>query len=249
MIRRLVLGAVGAIALTASAQAADMYVPGPAGGYKDGPAFFSWAGWYAGVNGGYAWGGEADVSSAYPGYCTLAPCGGHSSGSTTADGGFGGGQIGYNWQRDRLVFGLEADIQGAGVDGSVTVGGPASGSTSLDWFGTVRGRLGLTVMGGTSLVYVTGGLAYGGVDDKLTVPGASKSDSQVAAGYVLGAGIEHSYSPSWSVKAEYQYFDLGSDALSLSHSGVTAEGSYDHNYQTVRVGVNYHFLPSYEPLK
>ena len=37
--------------------------------------------------------------------------------------------------------------------------------------------------------------------------------------------------------------------LSLSHSGVTAEGSYDHNYQTVRVGVNYHFLPSYEPLK
>ena len=116
----------------------------------------------------------------------LVPCGGHSSGSTTADGGFGGGQSLQFWQRDRLVFGLEADIQGAGVDGSVTVGGPASGSTSLDWFGTVRGRLGLTVMGGTSLVYVTGGLAYGGVDDKLTVPGASKSDSQVAAGYAAG---------------------------------------------------------------
>ena len=31
----------------------------------------------------------------------------------STEGGFGGGQLGFNVQRDRVVFGLEADIQGA----------------------------------------------------------------------------------------------------------------------------------------
>jgi outer membrane immunogenic protein len=29
----------------------------------------------------------------------------------------GGGQAGYNWQRDKWVFGLEADIQASGQRG------------------------------------------------------------------------------------------------------------------------------------
>ena len=49
------------------------------------------------------------------------------------DGGFGGGQIGYNWQSGgpggykdgpaagNFVFGIEADIQGADISGSETV--------------------------------------------------------------------------------------------------------------------------------
>ena len=49
---------VAALAVAAfSAQAADMYVPGAS--VKDGPMYDavpSWSGFYAGVNGGYAWG-------------------------------------------------------------------------------------------------------------------------------------------------------------------------------------------------
>ncbi len=41
-----------------------------------------------------------------------------------------------------------------------------TGDNTLDWFGTVRARVGYTV--GAALLYGTGGLAIGGVQDKLT---------------------------------------------------------------------------------
>ena len=71
------------------------------GGYKDGPAYVgvNWSGLYVGVNGGYGW-------SRTP---TCHPAGA-----------FGGGQIGYNFQRGNIVFGIETDIQGSGVS---TAGG------------------------------------------------------------------------------------------------------------------------------
>ena len=86
-----------------SALAADVYrVPEGAGGYKDGPAYVAgWSGFYAGVNGGYAF----DARDRHAGILD--------------EGGFGGGQIGYNWQgilHPRLVLGIEADIQGTGID-------------------------------------------------------------------------------------------------------------------------------------
>ena len=53
---------LASVVALASANAADMYVPGPAGGYKDGPAPVEfWNGAYVGINGGYAWGGDSDL--------------------------------------------------------------------------------------------------------------------------------------------------------------------------------------------
>ena len=52
MKRSLLLGAVSAMAMIASAQAADL------GGTKETvytPPPYNWAGFYVGVNGGYAW--------------------------------------------------------------------------------------------------------------------------------------------------------------------------------------------------
>src|SRR5579864_4625414 len=100
MFRRFVLTSVSVLALTAAANAADIYVPGPAGpgGYKD--AWYpTWAGFYIGVNGGYAWSDHSDKFAVAP-FTGLDP-----------QGGFGGGQIGYNWQSANFVFGVEADIQ------------------------------------------------------------------------------------------------------------------------------------------
>ncbi len=53
-------------------------------------------------------------------------------------------------QRANLVFGLEADIQGSGISDSKTLTAATSNAlsaslnlkTSLDYFGTVRGRAG-----------------------------------------------------------------------------------------------------------
>ena len=104
--------------------------------------------------------------------------------SPRLDGVLGGAQIGYNWQANAWVFGLEADIQGTSEDGSgsasetVTPAGllilalpPTTGtlnySEKLPWFGTVRGRLGV-LANPNWLFYATGGLAYGEVDTNTT---------------------------------------------------------------------------------
>jgi outer membrane immunogenic protein len=92
----------------------------------------------------------------------------------------GGGQIGYNWQYSPLiVVGFEADFQGtlerdnnilsqpfSAIEGGVPVTSTAltDYTTNIDWFGTVRGRIGyVRGTNGDVLTYVTGGLAYGEV--------------------------------------------------------------------------------------
>jgi outer membrane immunogenic protein len=233
MIQRFILASASVIALSAAANAADMYVPGPAGGgYKDGfVAGPLWNGPYVGINGGYAsWGGDSSlmVSTAVP--TTFAP-----------EGWLGGGQIGYNWQgmwHPYLVLGIEADIEGANITGSTTAGGYTAES-DLTWFGTVRGRVGFAV--GAALIYGTGGFAYGDVQDKL-VGGGKTVEHNATAGYAAGGGIEYAINPAWSGKAEYQYINL--DSVSP-----TVTTKFDNEYNTVRLGLNYHILPGYAPLK
>jgi outer membrane immunogenic protein len=275
-----------AVAL-ASANAADMYVAPPAGpgGYKDAPYVASWAGFYAGVNGGYGWSAEnSKVDATATGLFLICP-NGHPPGcigtfvgdtgskSFGTSGGFGGGQIGYNWQPvsggykdspvlSHFVFGIEADIQGAGIGGSGPVSilfgtASAKGTNDLDWFGTVRGRLGYAM--DATLFYFTGGLAVGGVKDTLSVTPTggstttvSKSDTET--GFVLGGGVEHLFSPRWSAKIEYQYIDLGDDKLSIAvapakFTAAAATLDAEHTYHTVRIGLNYHISPAYVPLK
>jgi outer membrane immunogenic protein len=270
-----VASAVSVLAM--SANAADIYRAPEGVSYKDAPEYApAWAGWYAGVNGGYGWSDQDSKLSgtANPNYClntqcvqtAYSPVSGTKAFST--DGGFGGGQIGYNWQPSgsagykdgpalgHIVFGIEADIQGAAIDGSGALSlSPASasatGKNDLDWFGTVRGRLGYAV--DSNLLYITGGLAFGGVKDTLSLTslGTTKtvSSDNTDTGFVLGGGLEHLFSPRWSGKVEYQYIDLGSDKLSTSVNGATATLDAEHKYNTVRVGLNYHILPGYEPLK
>jgi outer membrane immunogenic protein len=233
-------------------------MPGGPGQYYS-PAI-NWGGAYVGINGGYGWNGnQEDIRY-------TAPANGFAGTGRgfDADGGFGGGQIGYNWRRDHFVFGIEADIQGSGVSdrSNLTVianNGTALGVASrqdLDYFGTVRGRLGYA-FGGT-MIYATGGFAYGEVNDRVLLSnlGATallrKDDTET--GFVVGGGVEHYFAPRWSAKLEYQYVDLGSDRLTaVSSNGVFLESSkIDSNFQTVRIGLNYHFYddaPRYVPLK
>ena len=254
-----VASAVSLLALNANA--ADMYRAPEGVSYKDAPVYEpAWTGFYVGVNGGYGWSDDSKVTAS--GY--LATTG---STSFSSDGGFGGGQIGYNWllpgsagykdgpAPSHIVLGVEADIQGAGINGSgiatadytgPTVAVTATGKSDLDWFGTVRGRIGYAA--GPTLFYFTGGFAFGGVNDSLTstAAGTTKvvSSNTTETGYVLGGGVEHFFSPRWSGKVEYQYIDLGSDKLSTTTGGVygtAATLDAEHTYNTVRLGLNYHF--------
>jgi outer membrane immunogenic protein len=275
------------VAALGSANAADMYrAPEPAmGGYKDGPVAQTWTGFYAGINGGYGWSADdsklagtangAQGGCPLPQICKVTLVSGSGSKAFDTSGGFGGGQIGFNWQPvsggykdgqtlSHFVFGIEADIQGAGIDGTGSAillsnapgTASATGKNDLDWFGTVRGRLGYAM--DATLLYFTGGFAFGSVRDTLSLtttvgstPTASKSETET--GFVIGGGVEHLFSPRWSAKIEYQYIDLGDDKLSAAagvnniNSAATLDA--EHKYHTVRAGLNYHFDRGYEPLK
>lgn len=272
-----------ALGVGSPARAADIY----AGQGPSGPSIplSPWNGFYGGVNGGYAWNTGSSVShvgvfsdcDGIPSCVVGVPLGFEKL-ATNPEGGFGGGQVGYNWQAGPWVFGFETDFQGAGVRGSRVLRNDEpiaidNGSSSLDWFGTVRGRLGFTIFN-SALLYATGGFAYGGVEDKghgVLAGGLSdtQSSSQTATGYVVGAGLEYAFTPQWSVKVEYQYMNLGDTTLTGGTGGFVnpfapppaacsqgmacLNGSHElnseHAYDTVRIGLNYHFLPVYVPLK
>lgn len=190
-----------AVLLTAPAAAADLSYPAPAA-YAPAPVF-TWTGFYIGANAGYGW-GEADYSP-------------------DVDGFIGGLQAGYNWQgAGPLVLGIEADLQYADV---------SSSAFTLDYFGTVRARLGYAF--DQFLVYGTGGFAYG----RGTFETFGLSNSQNQFGWTVGAGAEYAIDNNWSVKGEYLYLDLGEESYS------TLFGSRDvgTTANVLRAGVNYRF--------
>jgi outer membrane immunogenic protein len=213
-----------------------------------------------GFNAGYGWGEIDDAVSPLPSPAALGTA--PFSAGSSPDGFIGGIQIGYNWQTGNFVWGLEADFQGTtldetGVRGPLTIlGVPVPGSnsrmtTELDWFGTIRGRLGVTFMP-ELLAYVTGGFAYGDVTVSSRtrfVPGPmftyAGSASSTETGWTVGGGLEYGFG-NWSAKVEYLYVSLSAPShvalplaanppFRLRHS----VGDLDLNI--VRVGLNYRF--------
>ncbi len=241
------------------ANAADIYRGEPRS-FKDAPVFeppaTGWSGFYMGANGGYAWsnsGNSVPYNDAGAGFIG----GTDQSARARPEGGFGGGQIGYNFQSGSFVFGVESDFQGGDIGdrvASTTVNGlDARSRERVDWFGTTRGRLGYAV--DRTLFYFTGGFAYGDVRQSASVTdgfdGVRVKSHDVQTGYVLGGGIEYKITPSWSLKGEYQYINLGNDNLTgIDSTGAAVRtNDLDTNLHTARVGLNYHFGGGYQPLK
>src|ERR1700710_1778683 len=110
--KKILAGAAALLGTAVSAQAADMAVKAP---YFKAPVamVYDWTGFYVGVNAGVGLGRDY-TRLAVP---TLL---GFEASYLNPQGGFGGGQIGYNYQVGNtfigpLVFGVEADIQGTGL--------------------------------------------------------------------------------------------------------------------------------------
>lgn len=223
---------------------------------------YNWTGFYVGVNGGYAWSGQTGDVVATSGGLAIPPA--VAAGTipsflgVRAEGGFGGAQAGYNWQSNHFVFGIEGDIQGAAMKQSLVLTHAAipgffatmhAASSELDWFGTVRGRIGYA--SNQVLLYGTGGVAYGYTSDSATSqvvpppPFGSGSNSGTRVGWAAGAGVEWAFRPSWSIKGEYLRVDLGSSTTRVAFpSGDFIDYHFRHAYDTVRVGINYKFGPT-----
>jgi len=255
-----ILAAATLVALgTVSASAADM----AARPYTKAPAMapmWDWSGFYIGGNVGYGISRSPTTNSLVapttPPLVVLA-----SSDRLTSDGVIGGGQIGWNKMfAPNWLFGIEADIQAADQKGSSVLSGaffgpPAaiiSTEARLNWFGTVRGRLGWTATPDT-LLYVTGGYAYGEIEQRnfSSIPDAGvpfiagSSVKSVKDGWTVGGGVEtHLWNSNWTAKAEYLYMDLGTQGTSnfaqvAGAAGLSHVSSSEFKDHIVRVGVNY----------
>jgi outer membrane immunogenic protein len=108
------------------------------------------------------------------------------------------------------------------------------------------------------LLYGTGGLAYGRVkasanvqiDNPPFLDSWPASISSTKTGWAAGAGAEWMFARNWSAKIEYLHIDLGSSSATaidvVAPPGevplsTTTTYSWKHHYDTLRVGVNYHF--------
>lgn len=222
---------------------------------------FDWTGFYVGANVGYGW-GNSDAN------LTFSDSGGvlfNASGNIKATGAIAGGGGGYNWQSGQWVFGIEADLQWSGQKGSqdfVCPAGTCNGlavtasvTEKLEWFGTVRPRAGWLVTP-TTLVYATGGLAYGKVDESGIVTNGVLTTpfdfSRTSVGWVVGAGVEGQLSGNWNWKVEYLYLQLrepdGSVATTITfRTPVTVEIDPIFHDNIIRVGLNYKFGAEPEP--
>jgi outer membrane immunogenic protein len=296
MIRRILLASASAMALAGTALAADLPSRAPPPVYLPPPP--TWTGFYAGLNAGGSWLGNNGVGTAttnvfddpiihFEGEGLGAAQSQTGVANVPAGGVIGGGQIGYNYQfSPAFLVGIEADIQGLGVHGhghfvgfgqdtfpDDQVTSIVSSEKSVNWLGTVRGRLGWLATP-TLLIYGDGGLAYGGVKASTAitsiwtnpvetfgeqwVPGFG-SISKTQVGWTAGGGVEWMFMPNWSLKAEYLYYSLGNAHYALSTNSVdfsvpatrTTNASLigtRFNGNIVRVGLNYHFNSGAPPV-
>jgi outer membrane immunogenic protein len=263
--KKILLSAITTVTLSAAAFAADL----PARTYTKAPSIvevaYNWTGFYAGVNAGYGWGNTNTDISFLPSAVAFgeAPFTINSSRS----GFIGGIQAGYNYQFGQWVLGIEADISGASITGSggnnallmfpsgaINPGAFSTVSQKMDWFGTVRPRLGVTPIDRV-LVYATGGLAYGHVSySTLTQFPATPpiqyqgTDSTTRVGWTVGGGLEWALMGNWSVKAEYLYYNLGTDTIiapsqfpALTALGFVVHNTFETKGSIARAGLNYKF--------
>src|SRR5450631_2109359 len=159
--------AVVAVALSAPVLAADM----PPYPVAKGPIVggFDWEGFYVGGHIGGAW--ENTTFNQTNVSWTGLPGGGSTSVNTGESGSLGGTsitgglQIGYNWLiPGPFLFGLEADISGAGLSSTALTSPPgdplavAQWNEKVDVYGSLRARLGW--VSGDCLFYGTGGFGW-----------------------------------------------------------------------------------------
>jgi opacity protein-like surface antigen len=225
------------------------------------PVSWSWTGFFVGVHVGGA-AGNTQFSD---------PFGTSIFGDNVVTPAFlAGAQIGYNWQLPRTpwVVGLQADLSWLDSSGTNTCLASSGFRVSANCQARPNAMADVTARVGwaygsakQSLLYVKGGAAF--VHDQVDIqtngavnfPGLeppSSSASFNAAGWIVGAGIEHAITPAWSLIIDYSYVGLAAKSVPTSQgvaqsspplpfyavtpAEVTQVGQ---NFQEAKLGLNY----------
>ena len=248
--KKFLLGTVGLVALgltAVPALAADMAVKAaPPVPYVS--PMYNWSGFYIGANGGW---GQSDSCLNFDGFGLTD----FVDGCRSRSGGIIGGQIGYRWQANQWVFGLEA--QGDWADLSHTrlspffddrVGfdrGFISTRTKTDGIGLFTGQVGYAW--NAALLYVKGGAAV--TSNRLsileTISGRElASASATRWGGTVGVGFEYGFTPNWSFGVEYNHLFMGDANNSFTGPAVPAafvNNRISQDVDMVTLRFNYRF--------
>jgi outer membrane immunogenic protein len=239
-------------------------------------AGFDWSGFYAGGNVGAHWASydfsrSTEVLPEILVNQTIFPktaVGIPELGTDTEGNVLGGGQVGYNWQLDRFVFGLEADGEAAPLESQVHFNSTvavrnATGEIRLareartDWLVSTRARAGYAVCPAL-LLYVTGGPALADIrafrNDLFSATENTGSsvrlrkrhgaDNQTDVGWTIGCGAEYGLNETYSFGLEYRHTEIDSDTLAFKTNGlvISRGGSVDLSDDQILVKVNVHLM-------
>jgi outer membrane immunogenic protein len=234
MLRKLLLSSVAATAMIGSALAADLPSRRPPPVLPVIPVF-TWTGFYIGVDGGYGWQNvrETGIVGGLPNYQL----------NFRATGPIGGGHVGFNWQVNQFVFGMEGDVLGS----SMRVNGPFNPflfSNSV-WQsgveGSIRGRIGVAF--DRFLVYATGGVAFETFrlrENFLFGPALGEAFTPSRAGLTVGGGVEYAFTNNWLARVEGRYSDFGT----FNNASVLIPGQFYRERVTearITGGISYKF--------
>lgn len=262
MYKKIIAGYAALIAMGGAVHAADL-----GGSFKDGPAPVAsyapiWAGLYVGGSVGFGTGdtsgkltdfnydrkGNDEPTKLSRAFSDQSEGGGGLGSLFSSDydvnGAIYGAHVGYNFQRESIVFGVELGLNGTGIDGSDDVGlfGLVRSERELDWYATAVARLGYA--SGKALFYGFGGVAWGTVETTLSVPlfNASVSGESDHVGWTAGVGVEYAMTDRFSVRVEYSHVDLGEETttLNLGH-GFSVDDEVDLSFDAIKIGASYRF--------
>jgi outer membrane immunogenic protein len=185
----------------------------------------AWTGVYVGAQIGYAWGtGNFNDTGFDPITRTFIS----GTLANNPNGVIGGAHLGYQFQFDQsvlginpLVLGIEGSVDGTSLTNTAMVtfpvafqGGTLTAQTSADVQGSIRGKIGIAW--DRLLIYGTGGVAFGGfstdfvlVDTRFPIF-ATANTSSTRVGWTAGGGIQYAVVNNWWVFAEYRFTDFGS---------------------------------------
>jgi outer membrane immunogenic protein len=212
-----IVAILAVLAIAGPAFAADIPVKAP----PRPPAVYDWTGFYIGAHAGYLWGRARVVENGVV-----------TDPSAPIRGFIGGGMAGMNWQKDALVWGLEADVGFTNAHGTGTGGAPPPATPNLydiNWTSHLRGRFGLA--SDNVLFFIAGGLAI--ADFKFTQgdDGGVLSGAKFVGGSI-GVGAEYGFTRDITGRVEYLYdyfgsktYVIGVDTYNVRLTGGTLRGA------------------------
>ncbi|HYA79301.1 MAG TPA: outer membrane protein [Methylocystis sp.] len=219
------------------------------------PRYFTWTGGYAGFQLGGLWQKQSDVANGplialagfpnLPGYVQI-------DGSATSV--IAGGHIGYNQQFEKLVLGVEADLEGTNATYTDFTYGLGFGPYTVKNYNSVRAstraRVGYAI--DHVLLYATGGAAFSAFQSEHNFLFAGNLDQSSfnPIGWTVGGGVEYAFMGGLSARLEYRYTDFGSTTITSAAPGLIYRfGASDH---ALRAGISYRFWapppPTYAPI-